>query len=880
MMRRVSRLFAAVFACFLVSSVQAYDVVFSHEAADAVRPVVTVDDSTGDVFVGYTVETANGRRFRAFRFDPSGTEIWSVTLSDGFADGFRATDMATNGQFVVVTGEQDGGPSAKGEMATINLRASNGTFVWIHTENTNFLPDVGQHVRIVGDSAYAAGSVGSGFVGARMRLADGLKLWQRTFPGMDGVVGQRVGIEINPTGDVYLASTRQPNGNAASNIVLVRMTQDGQVLSERLLNANAEFSAMCRTFDGQIVTAGSINSLGVFRPFIARWNAIGIPQQAFTFSGDDGRIAAVAAASGPGFVHIGIESGLPPSTSVGLGTLNGTFGVVSGFPPGQGVMGQVHEGIGGVLVSILSVRQPNSLIHFGRIFSIPPVDGFNLVQGGIDIKAIDLALDNRLGRHVVAFAIDAASDTIAIRSLNPRPQANPDSFEAFRGETLSVPAPGVLGNDIGGAGAIAAAVNPPQGLTLNADGSFEFTPAPGFDGVATFDYAAQRGSASSQSTVTIHVQPALASVEMDSSVVIGGQPATGRVNLTGPRHLTPAAVAITEDSAFAVPSSPNATVAVGATQGTFSLITAATRENRLVTVSAQLRGTTVTTQFTIRPPQVTRLIALRPTIIGGALGRFRVELDGVAPTNGIAVSLSDDSTAILAPAAVAVAAGQTSAEFDAPTAQVTTSRTAVVTATLGTSASATVGIVGCTLTATPSSVTGGTSATGRIALTSNAIGQPITFDLTDDSPSTGFANPTVSIAAGTLAVEFNIITAAVPTDRTATITATGQGIARTAPLRVLAPALQSVAMNPTQVRGGQNSTGTVTLTGRAPAGGIVVTMQPGAAIVQLPASVIVAAGQSTANFTATTNAVNQTLMITIAARHNGITRTTTLILTP
>lgn len=879
-MRRFSRLCAAVFACVLVSTVQAYDVVFSHDVSDAVSPTVAVDDQTGDIYAAYSVDLPNGRRLRVVRFDPSGSEIWSTTLADGFADGFKASDMATNGQFVVVTGEQTGGPSAKGEMATINLRASNGNFVWLHTENTNFLPDIGQHVRIVGDSAYAAGSVGAGFVAARMRLADGLKLWQRTFPGMDGVVGQRVGIEINPTGDVYLASTRQANSSVVANIVLVRMTQDGQVLSERLLNANAEFSAMCRTFDGQIVTAGSINSLGTIRPFIARWNVLGVPQQAFTFGSDTGRIATVAAATGPGFVHVGIESGLPPSTSISVGTLNATFGVVSGFPPGAGVFGQVQEGIGGVLVSILSVRNVNSLLHFGRVFSIPPVDGFNFALAGVDVKGVDLALDRRLGRHVAAFQVEGSTDSIAIRSLNPRPQANPDSFEAFRGETLSVPAPGVLGNDIGGAGASAAALNPPAGLTLNPDGSFEFIPAPGFDGVLTFDYIAQRGTGNSQSSVTINVQPALASVEMDAPVIIGGQPATGRVNLTGPRLLTPASVAISEDSAFAVPGTPNATVAVGATQGSFSLITAATRENRLVTVSATLRGNTVTTQFTIRPPQVSRLVALRPTIIGGAAGRFRVELDGVAPTNGIAVALSDDSTAILALAAVAVPAGQTSAEFDAPTAPVTTSRTAVVTATLGTSASATVGIVGYTLTVNPNSVTGGANATGTIALTSNAIAQPIVFDLTDDSPATGFASPTSTIAPGTLSVNFNIITATVPTDRTSTITVTGQGIVRTAQLRVLAPALQSVAMNPNQVRGGQGSTGTVTLTGRAPAGGIVVTLQAGAGIVQLPASVAVAAGQSTATFAATTSQVNQTLMVTIAARHNGITRTTTLILTP
>src|SRR5690606_6351475 len=119
--------------------------------------------------------------------------------------------------------------------------------------------------------------------------------------------------------------------------------------------------------------------------------------------------------------------------------------------------------------------------------------------------------------------------------------------------------------------------------------------------------------------------------------------------------------------------------------------------------------------------------------------------------------------------------------------------------------------------------------------------QPITFDLTDDSPATGFALPTATIAAGSLSADFQVITAAVPTDRTSTITATGQGIARTAQLRVLAASLQSVTMNPTSVRGGQSSTGTIRLTGNAAAGGVVVTLQAGAGIVQVPASVTVAA---------------------------------------
>jgi hypothetical protein len=72
--------------------------------------------------------------------------------------------------------------------------------------------------------------------------------------------------------------------------------------------------------------------------------------------------------------------------------------------------------------------------------------------------------------------------------------AQPDSYTTAPGVSLVVAAPGVLVNDIDPDGESLTAVlgTPPAHgtLTLNADGSFEYVPAPGFSGVDTFIYRA------------------------------------------------------------------------------------------------------------------------------------------------------------------------------------------------------------------------------------------------------------------------------------------------------------------------------------------------------------------------------------------------------
>lgn len=98
---------------------------------------------------------------------------------------------------------------------------------------------------------------------------------------------------------------------------------------------------------------------------------------------------------------------------------------------------------------------------------------------------------------------------------NARPVAQNDEYNTTQGLTLSVGAPGVLGNDNDPDGDPMSAVlvdDVPLGagaLVLGADGAFEFIPDPGFTGTTSFSYTADdAGGASNLAVVSIGVSAA------------------------------------------------------------------------------------------------------------------------------------------------------------------------------------------------------------------------------------------------------------------------------------------------------------------------------------------------------------------------------------
>ena len=92
------------------------------------------------------------------------------------------------------------------------------------------------------------------------------------------------------------------------------------------------------------------------------------------------------------------------------------------------------------------------------------------------------------------------------------PVAADDAYVVDEDNVLNVAAPGVLGNDtdVDGDALTAVQVSPPSngGLTLNADGSFTYTPDPDFNGADSFTYLVNDGAADSNTaTVNITVNP-------------------------------------------------------------------------------------------------------------------------------------------------------------------------------------------------------------------------------------------------------------------------------------------------------------------------------------------------------------------------------------
>ena len=169
------------------------------------------------------------------------------------------------------------------------------------------------------------------------------------------------------------------------------------------------------------------------------------------------------------------------------------------------------------------------------------------------------------------------------------------------------------------------------------------------------------------------------------------------------------------------------------------------------------------------------------------------------------------------------------------------------------------------LTVAPTSVVGGSGATGSVALSAPAAAGGAVVALGSNSASV-LVPSSVGIAAGASSASFAIATTAVAAALSANVTASYGGVNKIAIVNVqpaVTPTLSALALQPRQVYGGQGSTATITLSAPAPAGGVVVRLgSSNAAIAALPASVTVAAGASSASFiVATANPRRKTSVI-------------------
>jgi hypothetical protein len=143
--------------------------------------------------------------------------------------------------------------------------------------------------------------------------------------------------------------------------------------------------------------------------------------------------------------------------------------------------------------------------------------------------------------------------------------------------------------------------------------------------------------------------------------------------------------------------------------------------------------------------------------------------------------------------------------------------------------------------------------------------------LASGNPGMATVPVSVTVPEGVSSTDFQVSTV-VGTSGTVVISGSQGGVTRSAELTVTpAPAttLSAVSLSPTSVRGGNSSTGTVTLSAAAPAGGTVVTLSSSAAVATVASSVTVGAGFRSAKFTVSTSRVTSSTQVTISAALGG-----------
>jgi Abnormal spindle-like microcephaly-assoc'd, ASPM-SPD-2-Hydin len=282
------------------------------------------------------------------------------------------------------------------------------------------------------------------------------------------------------------------------------------------------------------------------------------------------------------------------------------------------------------------------------------------------------------------------------------------------------------------------------------------------------------------------------------------------------------------------------------------------------------------------------------SLTGAGTDFCTVTLTGPAATGGLSVNLSSSSTAVTVPATVTVPANAITAGFTATVSAVTTAQTVTLKASVG-SVNATFAL---TLNATkPTLSISATSVVfGSVALNTTST-KPLILTSTGTAPvtinSATPAGPGFSVSGVTFPVTLNpnqAVTLNVQFDPAVAGAVTGQltiaSNSSTNPRANIslsgtgAPSgtLSTLSCSAASFTGAGTDSCSVTLTGPAAAGGLIVNLSSSSTAVTVPATVTVPANMTLASFTATVSAVATAQTVTLKATAGTVNATFTLTL--
>jgi len=297
--------------------------------------------------------------------------------------------------------------------------------------------------------------------------------------------------------------------------------------------------------------------------------------------------------------------------------------------------------------------------------------------------------------------------------------------------------------------------------------------------------------------------------------------------------------------------------------------------------SANSNQVSATIAVSIATPQ--SIAVSSASVYGGAPVTVSVTLTKFAPAGGLKVLLgSSYGNMIPAGTSITVPAGSARASLVAHTlpsaatipVKLTASAAGVVVTTILTIKSP--DLTGLALS--PLTVSSGQSVTVKVTLGSVAPPAGISVPFTSNSPALKGAS--VLVPGGKSAGALIVKTTAVSEKTAITLTATRNGLSKSATLIEMPPALTSFTVSASSISGGAPIEGNITLSGPAGPSGLVIALTGSNSSVTVPAQVVVKAWATSVTFSIATHTVSARTTAKISAVLGSVTKVVDVLVLP
>ena len=273
--------------------------------------------------------------------------------------------------------------------------------------------------------------------------------------------------------------------------------------------------------------------------------------------------------------------------------------------------------------------------------------------------------------------------------------------------------------------------------------------------------------------------------------------------------------------------------------------------------------------------RISKLAATPSTVKGGNDVVLAAVLNAPAPAGGVSLTISSSAAAVTG-TSVVIPEGELLALVSLKTVPVASDKNVVLSCSLGVSSASTPVTVlaePLKLAVAPADIIGGANTLGTVSLLS-AAPQGGTKIILSSGSSLVSVPSSVTVKAGKTTAVFTVRTKTVSATNTVNITAKTGVAESVATLTLRTPELINLDIDPSEVGSGGTTSGSIHLSCPAPTGGVKVTLTSTTKNLVVPATVVVAQGEVSADFIVKALPVASPSAATVTASLNGVVKQT------